>query len=101
LGRGLGFGANLLLSRSLGPGNLGVLTLVLSTTQTVEMTVRCGVDYGITCALTGPGADLPPERQGQIAHTALRVVQLATLIAALGLVLWVLPGGGCCPGPCP
>ncbi|MEB3156686.1 MAG: hypothetical protein VKO26_04530, partial [Cyanobacteriota bacterium] len=58
LGRGLGFGANLLLSRSLGPGNLGVLTLVLSTTQTVEMTVRCGVDYGITCALTGPGADL-------------------------------------------
>jgi O-antigen/teichoic acid export membrane protein len=101
LGRGLGFGANLLLSRSLGPGNLGVLTLVLSTTQTVEMTVRCGVDYGITCALTGPGADLPPERQGQIAHTALRVVQLATLIAALGLVLWVLPGGGLLPRALP
>ncbi len=101
LGRGLGFGANLLLSRGLGPGNLGVLTLVLSTTQTAEMTVRCGVDYGITCALTGPGADLPPERQGQIAHTALRVVQLATLIVALGLVLWVLPGGGLLPRSLP
>lgn len=97
VGRAFGFAANLLLSRSLGPGNLGVFSLILSTTQTVEMTVRCGVDYGITCALTGPGAALPPERQGEIAHTALRVVQLATLLAALALWLWVMPGGGLLP----
>ena len=101
LGRSLGFACNLLLSRSLGPGNLGVFSLILSTTQTVEMTVRCGVDYGITCALTGPGADLPPERQGEIAHTALRVVQLATVLAALGLWLWVMPGGGLLPRSLP
>lgn len=101
LGRGLGFGANLLLSRSLGPNNLGVFSLILSTTQTVEMTVRCGVDYGITCALTGPGADLTPERQGQIAHTALRVVQLATAATTLGLWLWVMPGGGLLPRALP
>jgi O-antigen/teichoic acid export membrane protein len=65
------------------------------------MTVRCGVDYGITCALTGPGSNLPPDRQGQIAHTALRVVQLATLVGAIALVLWVLPGGGLLPQSLP
>jgi O-antigen/teichoic acid export membrane protein len=97
LGRGLGFAFNLLLSRSLGPGNLGVFSLILSTTQTVEMTVRGGVDYGITCALTGPGATLTAERQGEIAHTALRVVQLATVVVVLGLWLWVMPGAGLLP----
>jgi O-antigen/teichoic acid export membrane protein len=97
LGRGLGFACNLLLSRSLGPGNLGIFSLVLSTTQTVEITVRGGVDYGITCALTGAGGALSAERQGEIAHTALRVVQLATVVVLLGLWLWVMPGGGLLP----
>jgi O-antigen/teichoic acid export membrane protein len=97
LGRALGFGANLLLSRALGPGQLGVFSLILSTTQTVEMTVRGGVDYGITCALTGPGAALPAARQGEIAHIALRVVQGATLGVMLLLWLWVMPGGGLFP----
>ena len=78
-----------------------MFSLLLSTTQTVEMTVRGGVDYGITCALTGPGAALSPERQGEIAHTALRVVQAATVVVLLGLWLWVMPGGGLLPRSLP
>jgi len=101
LGRGLGFAFNLLLSRSLGPENLGLFSLILTTTQTVDLTVRGGVDYGITCALTGPGAALAAERQGEIAHTALRVVQLATAVVVLSLWLWVMPGGGLLPRSLP
>lgn len=78
-----------------------MFSLILSTTQTAEMTVRGGVDYGLTCALTGPGAALSPERQGEIAHTALRVVQLATVLVMAGLWLWVMPGGGLLPRSLP
>jgi O-antigen/teichoic acid export membrane protein len=100
-GRGLSFVFNLLLSRSLGPANLGILNLILSATQTVEMTVRGGVDFGITCALTGRGTDLAPERQATIAHSALRVVQTVTVAAALVLWLWVMPGQGLLPSQLP
>lgn len=101
VGRGLGFVSNLLLSRSLGPDNLGILNLILSTTQTVEMTVRSGVDFGLSYALTGEGASLPEWRQAQIAHAALRVVQLSTLLVGLGVWLWVMPGRGLLPSALP
>jgi O-antigen/teichoic acid export membrane protein len=100
-GRGFSFFFNLLLSRSLGPANLGILNLILSATQTVEMTVRGGVDFGITCALTDRGSDLSPERQATIAHSALRVVQTVTVAAALVLWLWVMPGQGLLPHQLP
>jgi O-antigen/teichoic acid export membrane protein len=96
-GRALSFGANLLLSRSLGPNNLGLVNLILSTTQTVEMTVRSGVDFGLSYALTGDGASLPMRRQGEIAHSALRVVQASTLLVGLAVWLWVMPGRGLLP----
>ena len=97
VGRGLSFIANLLLSRTLGPDNLGIVNLILSTTQTVEMTVRSGVDFGLSYALTGEGASLPEQRQGEIAHAALRVVQVSTLMAGLAVWLWVMPGRGLLP----
>jgi len=100
-GRALSFGANLLLSRALGPVNLGLLNLILSATQTVEMTVRSGVDFGLSYALTGAGASLPARRQGEIAHAALRVVQGGTLLVGLAVWLWVMPGQGLLPGPLP
>ena len=97
VGRGLSFIANLLLSRALGPENLGIVNLILSTTQTVEMTVRSGVDFGLSYALTGEGASLPQQRQGEIAHAALRVVQVSTLMVGLAVWLWVMPGRGLLP----
>ena len=100
-GRALSFGANLLLSRSLGPDNLGLVNLILSTAQTVEMTVRSGVDLGLSYALTGDGASLPVQRQGEIAHSALRVVQASTLFVGLGVWLWVMPGRGLLPSYLP
>jgi O-antigen/teichoic acid export membrane protein len=101
VGRALSFGANLLLSRSLGPDNLGLVNLILSTTQTVEMTVRSGVDFGLSYALTGDGASLPVQRQGEIAHSALRVVQASTLLVGLAVWLWVMPGRGLLPSYLP
>ena len=101
VGRALSFGANLLLSRSLGPDNLGLVNLILSTTQTVEMTVRSGVDFGLSYALTGEGASLPVQRQGEIAHSALRVVQASTLLVGLAVWLWVMPGRGLLPTQLP
>ncbi|MFM7674872.1 MAG: hypothetical protein ACKO5F_04640 [Synechococcus sp.] len=100
-GRALSFGANLLLSRTLGPVNLGLLNLILSATQTVEMTVRSGVDFGLSYALTGEGASLPARRQGEIAHAALRVVQVSTLLVALAVWIWVMPGQGLLPRQLP
>jgi O-antigen/teichoic acid export membrane protein len=97
VGRGLSFVANLMLSRALGPDNLGIVNLILSTTQTVEMTVRSGVDFGLSYALTGEGASLPEQRQGEIAHAALRVVQVSTLLVGLAVWLWVMPGRGLLP----
>ena len=97
VGRGLSFIANLLLSRALGPDNLGIVNLILSTTQTVEMTVRSGVDFGLSYALTGEGGSLPEQRQGEIAHAAMRVVQVSTLMVGLAVWLWVMPGHGLLP----
>ena len=51
-GRGLSFLLNTVLSRVLGPDSLGLFSLVLTTSQTFEVTVRGGVDYGLQCELT-------------------------------------------------
>ncbi len=101
VGRGLSFAANLLISRVLGPGNLGIVNLILSTAQTVEMTVRSGVDFGLSYALTGEGATLSEARQAHIAHAALRVVQGSTLLVGLAVWLWVMPFGGLLPRDLP
>lgn len=101
IGRGLSFVANLLISRTLGPGNLGIVNLILSTAQTVEMTVRSGVDFGLSYALTGEGATLSDARQAHIAHAALRVVQGSTLLVGLAVWLWVMPFGGLLPTALP
>ena len=86
LGRSLGFVFNLLLSRSLGPSGLGLFGLVLSTTQTFELMARGGVDYGLSCALTGSQENQSPKERTLISVSALRLVQVTTL--GLGVVLW-------------
>lgn len=101
LGRGLGFALNLALSRSLGPSGLGLFSLVLSTAQTFELTARGGVDYGLSCALTGPEASRSVEQRSATAFSALRLVQLSTLALAAALWIWVMPLGGLLPTTLP
>ena len=97
VGRALGFVLNLWLSRSLGPAGLGVFSLVLTTSQTFELTARGGVDYGLSCALTGEGAKQSVRAKGSIAGSAMQLVQLSTLGLALALWLWVIPLKGLLP----
>ena len=97
MGRALGFGLNLLLSRGLGPTGLGLFSLVLTTSQTFEITARCGVDYGLSCRLTGAAAKRSEVEKGSVAESALRVVQLNTLVLASALWIWVVPFEGLLP----
>lgn len=97
MGRAFGFGLNLLLSRSLGPTGLGLFSLVLTTCQTFELTARGGVDYGLSCELTGSASKRSEDEKASISETALRVVQLSTLVLAIALWIWVIPLEGLLP----
>ena len=97
MGRALGFGLNLLLSRSLGPTGLGLFSLVLTTCQTFELTARGGVDYGLSCELTGAAAQRSELEKASVAESALRIVQLSTLVLATALWIWVVPLEGLLP----
>ena len=97
MGRALGFGLNLLLSRSLGPTGLGLFSLVLTTCQTFELTARGGVDYGLSCELTGSAAQRSELEKASVAESALRIVQLSTLVLATALWIWVVPLEGLLP----
>ena len=96
-GRGLGFGLNLLLSRSLGPTGLGLFSLVLTTCQTFELSARGGVDYGLSCELTGSGSQRSEAQKASVAESALRLVQLSTVVLGIALWLWVVPFEGLLP----
>ena len=97
LGRCVSFGLNIVLSRSLGATGLGLFSLVLTTCQTFELTARGGVDYGLSCELTGSGATRSEDEKACVAHSAIRLVQLSTLALALALGIWIVPFGGLLP----
>ena len=97
MGRAFGFGLNLLLSRTLGPTGLGLFSLVLTTCQSFELTARGGVDYGLSCELTGSAAKRSRQEKASVAESAMRVVQLSTLALAIALFIWVVPFEGLLP----
>jgi len=94
MGRGLNFILNLALSRALGPSALGIFSLILTTAQTFELTAQVGMDYGVSCALTGPGATQLREKRQQIAATAMRFVGFTSAILALVLWVWIMQFNG-------
>lgn len=96
LGRAFGFLLNLMLSRLLGPSGLGLFNLVQTTAQTFELTARLGVDYGLSCALTGPGAD-SLERQQILVFSGLRLVQLHACLLSVFLWIWTFVFSGLFP----
>lgn len=89
VGRILGFLSNLLLSRWLGPAELGLFNVVTTTVQTSDTLVRCGGDYALNFEVGGY-TDAAKAVQGS--DFARAFVQLCTLITALicfGVVIWI------------
>ena len=97
VGRALSFGLNLVLSRTLGPTGLGLLSLVLSTSQSFEIAARAGVDYGLSCELTEQKQQLSKSERSVVAATALQVVGLTSLVLAAFLWVWVVAFNGLLP----
>jgi O-antigen/teichoic acid export membrane protein len=100
-GRGLSFLLNTLLSRLLGPDSLGLFSLVLTTSQTFEITVRGGVDYGLQCELTNEQAKLSEHDLQRVASAALQWISGATVFISMVLVLWVGYWQGLLPNTMP
>jgi len=97
LGRLFGFVSNLLLSRWLGPTDLGLFNLVTTTVQTTDTLVRCGGDYALTFELGGK-ADATNTQSGRILIRAFaQLCSLTTLIACFATSIWVWTGKGLFP----
>jgi O-antigen/teichoic acid export membrane protein len=97
IGKALNFGINLLLSRVLGPAELGLFSLILSTSQTFELLSRAGVDYGLTCALTDKDNEQDAGEYQSLVNIALRIVRTTTWLLLIVLILWLGPGKGVLP----
>ena len=88
-GRGLTFLLNTFISRLLGPESLGLFTLILTTSQTFEITIRGGIDYGLQCELTDHSKKLSDHRLRAIATDAMRWISTATVVISICLLLWI------------
>ena len=89
-GRAINFMLNTSMSRILGPESLGLFSLILSTSQTFEITARCGIDYGLQCELTkSQPKDVDEEVDKDITTVALYWTWLATSFLIILLITWV------------
>ena len=94
IGRLLGFVSNLLLSRWLGPTELGLFNLVTTTVQTSDTLVRCGGDYALNFELGGQPVDTRIERGAHLARGLAQLCSLMTALICVGVGLWVWWGQG-------
>lgn len=101
LGRALGFASNLLLSRWLGPTELGLFNLVTTTVQTSDTLSRCGGDYALNYELGGQPEVTKTERGYELARGLAQLCSLATLLICLVLAIWVWFGRGLFPSSLP
>jgi len=97
IGRILGFGSNLLLSRWLGPTDLGLFNLVTTTVQTGDTLVRCGADYALNYELGADPEAIKREAGVELARALAQICTLATLLLCLGLAFWLWFGKGLFP----
>ena len=89
-GRAINFMLNTSMSRILGPEGLGLFSLILSTSQTFEITARCGIDYGLQCELTKNQPQHADEEVGKdIATVAVYWTWLATSFLIILLITWI------------
>ena len=97
IGRIFGFVSNLLLSRWLGPTELGLFNLVTTTVQTSDTLVRCGGDYALNFELGGQPEATRTERGVQLARGLAQLCSLMTVLICLVVGLWVWWGQGLFP----
>ena len=97
IGRIFGFLSNLLLSRWLGPNDLGLFNLVTTTVQTSDTLVRCGCDYALNYELGGKPESAKIEEGIQLSRALAQVCSLMTLVICTGVAIWVCLGQGLFP----
>ena len=97
VGRIFGFASNLLLSRWLGPTELGLFNLVTTTVQTSDTLVRCGGDYALNFELGGQPEALQNEHGAQLARGLAQLCSLMTALVCIAIVAWVYWGQGLFP----
>ena len=97
LGRIFGFVSNLLLSRWLGPADLGLFNLATTTVQTSDTLVRCGGDYALNFELGGKPDSIQTEPGAQLARALSQLCSIATLLVCFATGIWVLWGQGLFP----
>lgn len=97
VGRTLGFFSNLLLSRFLGPTDLGLFNLITTTVQTSDTLARCGGDYALNYELGGEPESVKTERGAELVQALVQLCSISTLLICIGLVIWVWCGHGLFP----
>ena len=97
VGRVFGFVSNLLLSRWLGPTELGLFNLVITTVQTSDTLVRCGGDYALNFELGGQPEATKKECGAQLARALAQLCSLTTALICVGVSIWVCWGQGLFP----
>ena len=96
-GRILGFVSNLLISRLLGPTDLGLFNLVSTTVQTSDTLVRCGGDYALNYELGGQPEAIKTERGAQLALAFSQICTLMTTLICICISIWIWFGDGLFP----
>lgn len=97
LGRVLGFASNLLLSRWLGPTELGLFNLISTTVQTSDVVVRCGGDYALNFELGGQPEAIKTEPGALLARALVQICSLATIFTCVSVGIWIWSGQGLLP----
>lgn len=89
-GRIFGFLSNVLLSRWLGPFDLGVFNLVTTTVQTSDTLVRCGADYAFNYKLGGHPERIRTQRGFQLATGLAQICTTASALICVGIAFWLV-----------
>lgn len=97
VGRVLGFASNLLLTRWMGPMDLGLFNLVITTVQTSDTLARCGGDYALNFELGGQPNAIQTERGTQLAHGLAQICSVTTVFICIGVAVWIWWGHGLFP----
>lgn len=97
IGRIFGFASNVLLSRWLGPSDLGIFNLVTTTVQTSDTLVRCGGDYALNYELGCQPDAAQTERGSQLVQAFAQICSLATAFVCCVVTFWIWFGQGLFP----
>jgi len=89
LGRIIGFFSNLLLTRWLGPVDLGLFNLVTTTVQTTDTLVRCGCDYALNYELGGQPNLIRTDTGQKLALGLSQLCSVTTILACIIIGIWV------------